>query len=42
MITEAQQAESILEKEQADLIIIARELLRNPYFSPARSAATGR
>lgn len=32
MITEAQQAESILEKEQADLIIIARELLRNPYF----------
>ena len=32
MITEAQQAETILEKGQADLIIIARELLRDPYF----------
>ena len=32
MITEAQQAETILEKGHADLIIIARELLRDPYF----------
>jgi 2,4-dienoyl-CoA reductase-like NADH-dependent reductase (Old Yellow Enzyme family) len=33
MITEVQQAVSILEKEQADLIIIARASLREPYFA---------
>ncbi len=33
LITTAEQAESILDKKQADLIFIARELLRNPYFS---------
>ncbi|MEI8006061.1 MAG: NADH:flavin oxidoreductase/NADH oxidase [Bacteroidota bacterium] len=32
MITTAAQAESILEKGQADLILMARELLRDPYF----------
>ena len=32
MITSAEQAEEILTKEQADLIIMARELLRDPYF----------
>jgi 2,4-dienoyl-CoA reductase-like NADH-dependent reductase (Old Yellow Enzyme family) len=32
MITEARQAEEILAKNQADLILIGRELLRNPYF----------
>lgn len=32
MITEARQAESILQKGQADMIIIAREMLRNPYL----------
>jgi 2,4-dienoyl-CoA reductase-like NADH-dependent reductase (Old Yellow Enzyme family) len=32
MITGAEQAEEILEKEEADLIIMARELLRDPYF----------
>ena len=32
MITTAEEAESILEKGQADLIFLARELLRNPYF----------
>lgn len=32
LITEAQQAEEILQKGQADLILLARELLRNPYF----------
>lgn len=32
LITDAQQAETILETEQADAIIIAREFLRNPYF----------
>jgi 2,4-dienoyl-CoA reductase-like NADH-dependent reductase (Old Yellow Enzyme family) len=31
-ITTARQAESILQEEKADLVILARELLRNPYF----------
>lgn len=33
MITNAHQAETILTNEDADLIFIGRELLRNPYFS---------
>ncbi len=33
MITTAQQAEDILQSGQADLIIMAREMLRDPYFS---------
>jgi len=32
LITSAQQAESILQEEKADLILMGRELLRNPYF----------
>ncbi|MNV86520.1 NADPH dehydrogenase [compost metagenome] len=32
MITNAQQAETILNNGDADLIFIGRELLRNPYF----------
>jgi 2,4-dienoyl-CoA reductase-like NADH-dependent reductase (Old Yellow Enzyme family) len=32
MITEAAQAEAILAAGQADLIVMARELLRDPYF----------
>lgn len=32
LITQAIQAEEILENTEADLIIIGRELLRNPYF----------
>lgn len=32
LITDAQQAETILQNGEADLIFIARELLRNPYF----------
>ncbi|NET34626.1 MAG: oxidoreductase, partial [Cyanothece sp. SIO1E1] len=32
MITSAEQAETIIRSGQADLIFIARELLRNPYF----------
>ena len=32
MITAAQEAEEILEKQKADLIIMARQLLREPYF----------
>jgi 2,4-dienoyl-CoA reductase-like NADH-dependent reductase (Old Yellow Enzyme family) len=32
MITEAKQAEAILAAGQADLIVMARQLLRDPYF----------
>ena len=32
LITEAEQAENIIFQEQADLVLLARELLRNPYF----------
>jgi 2,4-dienoyl-CoA reductase-like NADH-dependent reductase (Old Yellow Enzyme family) len=32
-ITTGQQAESILQNEQADVILLARELLRDPYFA---------
>jgi 2,4-dienoyl-CoA reductase-like NADH-dependent reductase (Old Yellow Enzyme family) len=32
-ITSAKQAEAILEEGKADLVVIARELLRNPYFA---------
>lgn len=38
MITSAGQAEEILSDGKADLILIGRELLRNPYF-PLKSAA---
>jgi 2,4-dienoyl-CoA reductase-like NADH-dependent reductase (Old Yellow Enzyme family) len=32
LITTPEQAEEILEKEQADIILLAREFLRDPYF----------
>ena len=32
LITNATQAEEILQKEEADVILLARELLRNPIF----------
>ncbi|NLH55097.1 MAG: hypothetical protein GX482_06285, partial [Acholeplasmataceae bacterium] len=32
LITEARQAEAVLEEEKADLIYFGRELLRNPHF----------
>ena len=32
LITTAQQAEDILKNQQADLIFLARQLLRDPYF----------
>jgi 2,4-dienoyl-CoA reductase-like NADH-dependent reductase (Old Yellow Enzyme family) len=38
LITEAQQAEAILQEGKADLIIMAREVLRDPYF-PLHAAA---
>jgi 2,4-dienoyl-CoA reductase-like NADH-dependent reductase (Old Yellow Enzyme family) len=37
LITEARQAEAILDRGDADLIIMAREMLRDPYF-PRRAA----
>jgi 2,4-dienoyl-CoA reductase-like NADH-dependent reductase (Old Yellow Enzyme family) len=37
MISEAEQAETILSTEQADLVFLARELLRDPYW-PRRAA----
>ena len=33
MITSLEQINSILESEKADMIFMARELLRNPYFA---------
>ncbi len=41
MITTAQQAEEILQKAQADLIIMAREFLRDPYFAIHAAAELG-
>jgi 2,4-dienoyl-CoA reductase-like NADH-dependent reductase (Old Yellow Enzyme family) len=32
-ITTARQAESILQEGRGDLVILAREMLRNPYFA---------
>ncbi len=37
LITNVQQAESILQEDKADLILMGRELLRNPYF-PLKAA----
>jgi 2,4-dienoyl-CoA reductase-like NADH-dependent reductase (Old Yellow Enzyme family) len=37
MITNSKQADEIIKNEQADLVIIAREFLRDPYF-PLRAA----
>ena len=37
LITDAKQAQDILDRGEADLIIMARELLRDPYF-PRRAA----
>lgn len=38
MITTAQEAEQVLQNEQADIILLGREMLRNPYF-PLEAAA---
>ncbi len=43
LVTEAQQADDILGRGEADLVLMAREFLRDPYFSrgaPRRSWAT--
>ncbi len=41
LITTAEQAEEILEKGQGDLIFLAREILRNPYFAVQASWESG-
>ncbi len=41
LITTAEQSEQILVKEQADLIVIAREFLRDPYFPLHAAVALG-
>lgn len=41
LITESQQAEEILQQGKADLIFMARELLRNPYFPMEAAEALG-
>jgi len=33
LITEARQAEAILQEDKADLVLFGREMLRNPYFA---------
>lgn len=40
-ITDAQQANEIVAREQADLVVIAREHLRNPYFAKDAALALG-
>ncbi|HUS67439.1 MAG TPA: NADH:flavin oxidoreductase/NADH oxidase [Kofleriaceae bacterium] len=39
LITDPAQADTIIQEGQADLVLLARELLRNPYF-PLRAAPT--
>jgi 2,4-dienoyl-CoA reductase-like NADH-dependent reductase (Old Yellow Enzyme family) len=39
MITEAEQADEILRGERADIVLLAREMLRDPYF-PIHAAET--
>ncbi|PZU90170.1 MAG: NADPH dehydrogenase NamA [Chryseobacterium sp.] len=41
LITSAEQAEEILQNGQADLIFLAREILRNPYFAVQSSWENG-
>jgi len=41
LITSAEQAEEILQKGQGDLIFLAREILRNPYFAVQSSWENG-
>lgn len=41
MITEAKQANEIISQNQADVVVIAREFLRNPYFAIQASKELG-
>jgi NADPH2 dehydrogenase len=42
LVTSAEQVEAILTEGQADLVFLARELLRNPYFALKAAASAGR
>jgi 2,4-dienoyl-CoA reductase-like NADH-dependent reductase (Old Yellow Enzyme family) len=41
LITEVQQAEHIIKKGEADLILLGRESLREPYFAMKAAANLG-
>ena len=41
LITEPQQAEAIVATGQADLVLLAREMLRSPYWAINAAAALG-
>lgn len=41
LITDAVQAESILQEGQADVILVARAAMRNPYFAVAAAKQLG-
>ncbi len=41
MITEAQQADTIIREERADMVLLARELLRDPYWPLHAAKALG-
>jgi len=41
MITNHEQVEAILENKQADVVLLARQLLRDPYFPLHAAKATG-
>jgi 2,4-dienoyl-CoA reductase-like NADH-dependent reductase (Old Yellow Enzyme family) len=41
MITDAQQADAIVRSQQADIVLLARELLRNPYWPLHAARALG-
>ena len=41
MITSPEQADNILRTEQADLVLLAREMLRDPYWPRRAAAALG-
>lgn len=41
MITEVEQAEQILENGQSDIVLLGRELLRNPYFTINAAVKSG-
>ena len=42
MITSAEQAEAIIKNGQADLVLLAREFLRDPYFPLHAAKALGK
>lgn len=41
MITEAKQAEAIIREGKADLVLLAREMLRDPYWAVHAAAELG-